>query len=65
MNCRCFVSKPYGLVTFYGPVAIGVLTNWFVFFSIAGVIMKQSRNKAEESPENLSEMSLKVVRASI
>ena len=62
VNFRCFVSRPYGLVTFYAPVAIGIATNWIMFFSIAGVIMQQSRMRADKSPEIQSQMSLRVVR---
>ncbi|XP_063690339.1 adhesion G-protein coupled receptor G6-like [Bolinopsis microptera] len=44
----CYIRHPYGLATFYGPLALGMLINWFVFFSIARVIFKAHETKAKK-----------------
>lgn len=60
-DSRCFIARPYGLLTFYGPVAVGILVNWGLFCSIAKVIFAQIRTKAEKDPEEQSELTLKIV----
>ena len=56
---RCFVRKPYGFLSFYGPVVIGVTFNWILFFSIGRVVMASAKAKAEQT--NMSNIELKVV----
>ena len=43
---------PYGLASFYGPVVLGVLTIWAMFFSIARVIMTASAAKAKSKGDS-------------
>jgi len=43
----CFVKKPFGLVSFYGPMAIGITANWILFFLIMRVVIKGVRNSAK------------------
>ena len=56
---RCFVKRPYGFLSFYGPVVIGVTFNWTLFFSIGRVVMTSAKAKAEQT--NMSNIELKVV----
>ncbi|KAL5248166.1 hypothetical protein ACHWQZ_G017369 [Mnemiopsis leidyi] len=48
----CFVRYPYGLASFYGPVVIAVLIIWFLFFSVARVIMKAMAAKSTQKKES-------------
>ena len=56
---RCFVRKPYGFLSFYGPVVIGVTINWILFPFIARVIIASGKLESEQT--NMSDMKVKTV----
>ncbi|KAL5253244.1 hypothetical protein ACHWQZ_G013126 [Mnemiopsis leidyi] len=59
----CFIKYPYGLVSFYGPVVLGVVVNWILFFFIARVILKASKAKAMKTGDSNVKMRTKQLQS--
>ena len=36
---------PYGLVSFYSPVLLGILANWVLFLFILRVVLREGNKK--------------------
>ena len=51
------MRKPYGFLSFYGPVVIGVTINWILFPFIARVIIASGKLESEQT--NMSDIKVK------
>ena len=46
------MRSPYGILSFYGPVVVGVLAIWILFLFIAKVIITASKTKAKQKGDS-------------
>ncbi|XP_063680178.1 adhesion G-protein coupled receptor D1-like [Bolinopsis microptera] len=54
----CFIKYPYGLVSFYGPVVLGVASNWIMFIFIARVILIATKTKAQQTGDSNTKLRI-------
>jgi hypothetical protein len=55
------VRRPYGFVSFYGPVVVGMTINWVLFFFIARVVLRISSDAAESKKSFFSSIKMRSV----
>ena len=56
------MRRPYGFISFYAPVVIGITINWILFFFIARVVLSVSMTtNATMAKEKISDVKLRAV----
>ncbi|XP_063692495.1 adhesion G protein-coupled receptor E5-like [Bolinopsis microptera] len=61
----CFVRKSFGLVTFYAPMAFGIMVNWILFFFIIRAVFKATTARAEQTEMTKVKMRVRQLRSAL